>query len=194
MRAMTIRGSYVGTLSEMRELLALVRGGKVKPMPVGRRKLDEVKEETARVPYEVTPGPNQDVKVHVGDKTYSPPEISAMILRRLKSLAEAHLGDDVAKAVITVPAFFSDAQRQATREAGEITGLEVARIINEPTAAALAYESRHEGARKALRAVPRLGSNSAAWRQMLRNTSWVTSCAVAGSRSIPNASEYTERL
>ena len=89
-------------------------------------------------------------RVAMGDKDYSPQEISAMILRRLKSLAGTHLGHDVAKAVITVPAFFSDAQRQATREAGEIAGLEVVRIINEPTAAALAYESRHKGARKAL--------------------------------------------
>lgn len=88
--------------------------------------------------------------VRMADKDYAPQEISAMILRRLKALAQDHLGVEVNKAVITVPAFFSDAQRQATREAGEIAGLEVVRIINEPTAAALAYESRHAGARKAL--------------------------------------------
>ena len=88
--------------------------------------------------------------VQMAGKDYSPQEISAMILRRLRDIAEAHLGEPVGKAVITVPAYFSDAQRQATREAGEIAGLEVVRIINEPTAAALAYESCHSGARKAL--------------------------------------------
>ncbi|MBK6973076.1 MAG: Hsp70 family protein [Sterolibacteriaceae bacterium] len=88
--------------------------------------------------------------VTMAGKDYSPQEISAMILRRLRDIAEAHLGGPVNKAVITVPAYFSDAQRQATREAGEIAGLEVVRIINEPTAAALAYESSHAGSRKAL--------------------------------------------
>ncbi|MGC8501286.1 MAG: Hsp70 family protein [Leptospirillia bacterium] len=87
-------------------------------------------------------------KVSLGEKDYSPQEISAMILARLKQVAESHLGQPVGKAVITVPAFFSDAQRQATREAGEIAGLEVVRILNEPTAAALAYEKRVEFARK----------------------------------------------
>ncbi len=92
----------------------------------------------------------EDARVSMAGKAYAPQEISALILARLKHLAEAHLGAPVVKAVITVPAFFSDAQRQATREAGQIAGLDVVRIVNEPTAAALAYESRHQGARKAL--------------------------------------------
>ena len=92
----------------------------------------------------------EDIKVPLGTAEYTPPEVSAMILRRLKEIAQAHLGEPVSKAVITVPAFFSDTQRQATREAGQIAGLEVVRIINEPTAAALAYERRSSGARRAL--------------------------------------------
>ena len=91
------------------------------------------------VPYEVVRGANGDARVHAGDKEYSPPEISAMILQKLKADAEAFLGETVTEAVITVPAYFNDAQRQATRDAGKIAGLEVKRIINEPTAAALAY-------------------------------------------------------
>ncbi|MER2602432.1 MAG: Hsp70 family protein [Candidatus Competibacter phosphatis] len=89
-------------------------------------------------------------QVELGDTTYTPQEISAIILRRLKDIAETHLGEPVHKAVITVPAYFSDTQRQATREAGEIAGLEVARIINEPTAAALSYEANHQGHKKVL--------------------------------------------
>src|SRR3979490_1384413 len=103
------------------------------------RRYDEVGEETRRVPYKVVPGPHQDARVEIAGKSYSPPELSAMILGKLKSAAEDFLGEKVAKAVITVPAYFKDAQRQATKQAGEIAGLEVVRIINEPTAAALAY-------------------------------------------------------
>ena len=103
------------------------------------RKEAEVKEEETIVPYEVVAGPNGDVRVDVRDKQYSPPEISAMILQKLKTDAEAKLGETVDSAVITVPAYFNDDQRQATKDAGKIAGLEVKRIINEPTAASLAY-------------------------------------------------------
>src|SRR5438067_6489422 len=103
------------------------------------RRFDEVGEETRRVPYKVVAGPHQDARVEISGKAYSPPEISAMILGKLKTAAEDFLGEKVTKAVITVPAYFNDAQRQATKQAGEIAGLEVVRIINEPTAAALAY-------------------------------------------------------
>jgi molecular chaperone DnaK len=105
---------------------------------MGRRH-NEVATEEKMVPYEVVGGAEDYVKVRVGDKEYTPPEISAKILRKLKEAAEAYLGHKVNKAVITTPAYFNDAQRQATKDAGQIAGLEVARIINEPTAAALAY-------------------------------------------------------
>jgi molecular chaperone DnaK len=103
------------------------------------RKESEVHEEETIVPYKVEAGPNGDVRVDVRGKQYSPPEISAMILQKLKTDAEAKLGDTVDGAVITVPAYFNDDQRQATTDAGKIAGLDVKRIINEPTAAALAY-------------------------------------------------------
>src|SRR5690349_16042532 len=103
------------------------------------RKEAEVKEEETIVPYEVVSGPNGDVRIEVDGKQYSPPEISAMILQKLKADAEAKLGESVDSAVITVPAYFNDAQRQATKDAGKIAGLDVKRIINEPTAASLAY-------------------------------------------------------
>jgi len=103
------------------------------------RRYDEVSEEMKRVPYKVVKGNHDDARVEVAGKVYSPPEISAMILTKLKTAAEDFLGEKVSKAVITVPAYFNDAQRQATKQAGEIAGLEVVRIINEPTAAALAY-------------------------------------------------------
>src|SRR5579875_497823 len=103
------------------------------------RRYDEVGEEMKRLPYKVVRGPHDDARVEISGKSYSPPEISAMILQKLKSAAEDFLGEKVNKAVITVPAYFNDAQRQATKQAGEIAGMEVLRIINEPTAAALAY-------------------------------------------------------
>ncbi|MCK4237166.1 MAG: Hsp70 family protein, partial [Candidatus Krumholzibacteria bacterium] len=103
------------------------------------RKFSEVSNEILEVPYEVVKGPKGDARVKIGDKEYSPPELSAMILQYLKESAESYLGEKVIKAVITVPAYFNDSQRQATKDAGRIAGLEVERIINEPTAAALAY-------------------------------------------------------
>ena len=103
------------------------------------RKMSEVTEEVKRVPYKVVPGPNDVAMVEVQGKRYSPPEISAMILQKMKQTAEDYLGYKVEKAVITVPAYFNDSQRQATKDAGKIAGLDVLRIINEPTAAALAY-------------------------------------------------------
>src|SRR5438876_10249919 len=105
---------------------------------MGRRH-DEVTQEIKLVPYKVVKAPNGDVRIDIRGKQYSPPEISAMILRKLKEAAEAHLGQKVTQAVITVPAYFNDSQRQATKDAGKIAGLDVLRIINEPTAAALAY-------------------------------------------------------
>lgn len=105
---------------------------------MGRRR-SEVKSEEAIVPYEIVGSPDDYVKVRVGDREYTPSEISAMILRSLKEAAEAYLGHKVNKAVITVPAYFNDAQRQATKDAGQVAGLEVMRIINEPTASSLAY-------------------------------------------------------
>src|SRR5271170_3387268 len=105
---------------------------------MGRRS-DEVNEEQKMVPYKVVRGENGDARVEIQGKKYTPPEISAMILTKLKEAAEAYLGQKVTEAVITVPAYFNDSQRQATKDAGKIAGLGVKRIINEPTAAALAY-------------------------------------------------------
>ena len=164
----TIVGIDLGTTNSE---IAVVRDGRVEVIPVagGQRILPSVVGiaddgallvgEAARNQYAVHPERTvrsikrrmgEGARVPMADKDYAPQEISAMILRRLKTLAQDYLGLEVRKAVITVPAFFSDAQRQATREAGQIAGLEVVRILNEPTAAALAYESRHQGARKAL--------------------------------------------
>jgi molecular chaperone DnaK len=103
------------------------------------RRYDEVNEEMKMVPYKVARGDNGDVRIDVSGKPVSPPEISAMILGKLKEAAESYLGEKVTQAVITVPAYFNDAQRQATKDAGKVAGLDVMRIINEPTAAALAY-------------------------------------------------------
>ena len=103
------------------------------------RRLEEIPEESSRVPYKVVTGANGLAAVEIQGKNYTPPEISAMILQKMKQTAEDYLGTTVDKAVITVPAYFNDAQRQATKDAGKIAGLEVLRIINEPTAAALAY-------------------------------------------------------
>jgi molecular chaperone DnaK len=110
------------------------------------RKFDEVSEEMKIVPYEVLKGPNDDVRVKAEGKEYAPPEVSAMILQKLKADAEAYLGEPVNDAVITVPAYFNNAQREATKDAGRIAGLNVLRIINEPTAASLAYGLDKEGA------------------------------------------------
>lgn len=106
---------------------------------------DEVNEEMKLVPYEVIKGENNTARIKADDRVYSPPEISAMVLQKMKQTAEEHLGATVTEAVITVPAYFNDAQRQATKEAGEIAGLNVRRIINEPTAAALAYGMDKKG-------------------------------------------------
>ncbi len=103
------------------------------------RRYDEVKEEEKSVPYKVTASDTGDCQVEIQGKTYRPPEISAMILQKMKETAESYLGEEVTQAVVTVPAYFNDSQRQATKDAGRIAGLEVLRIINEPTAAALAY-------------------------------------------------------
>ncbi|NUO48489.1 MAG: molecular chaperone DnaK, partial [Polyangiaceae bacterium] len=103
------------------------------------RRFDEVQEEAKRVPYKIAKGPNNDVQIEVRGKNMSPPEVSAKVLQKLKKAAEDRLGEKITEAVITVPAYFNDAQRQATKDAGRIAGLDVKRIVNEPTAAALAY-------------------------------------------------------
>ena len=113
---------------------------------------DEVNEEMRLVPYKVVKGDNNTARVQVSDRVYSPPEISAMVLQKMKQTAEDYLGGPVTEAVITVPAYFNDAQRQATKEAGEIAGLNVRRIVNEPTAAALAYglDKKHKNSKVAV--------------------------------------------
>ena len=116
---------------------------------IGRRYDDQItQKDKGMVPYKIVPGPNGDAWVEVKGKTYSPSQISAFILTKMKETAEAYLGSKVTQAVITVPAYFNDAQRQATKDAGQIAGLEVLRIINEPTAAALAYGLEKKGSGK----------------------------------------------
>ena len=112
------------------------------------RRYNEVESEIEEVPYKVIQGKNDVARVQAGDKEYSPQEISAMVLQKMRQTAEDYLGQKVTEAVITVPAYFNDSQRQATKEAGEIAGLNVRRIINEPTAASLAYglEKKKDGA------------------------------------------------
>ena len=112
------------------------------------RKYSEIGNDANRVPYELKSGTDGDVVVNIDGKDYSAPEISAMVLRKMKETAEAYLGEEVTQAVITVPAYFNDSQRQATADSGKIAGLEVQRIINEPTAASLAYGLQNEGDRK----------------------------------------------
>ncbi len=116
------------------------------------RFMNEVNEEMKLVPYEVVTGDNNTARVKISDRVYSPPEISAMVLQKMKQTAEDYLGQKVTEAVITVPAYFNDAQRQATKEAGEIAGLTVRRIVNEPTAAALAYglDKKHKNSKVAV--------------------------------------------
>ncbi|HEV7409710.1 MAG TPA: Hsp70 family protein, partial [Bradyrhizobium sp.] len=116
---------------------------------IGRRYDDPItQKDKAMVPYKIVAGPNGDAWVEVKGKKYSPSQISAFILQKMKETAESHLGGKVTQAVITVPAYFNDAQRQATKDAGRIAGLEVLRIINEPTAAALAYGLEKKGSGK----------------------------------------------
>ena len=124
------------------------------------RQYGEVSEEQKMVPYKVVQAGNGDARVSVGGKLYSPPEISALILQKLKQAAEDYLGEKVTKAVITVPAYFGDSQRQATKDAGQIAGLEVMRIVNEPTAAALAYGLKSTGKSGQLVAVYDLGGGT----------------------------------
>ncbi|MGB1397684.1 MAG: Hsp70 family protein, partial [Planctomycetota bacterium] len=114
---------------------------------MGRRH-EELNKEADLIPYKITGGANDLVKVKLQGKEYSPPEISALILQELKSTAEEYLGEQVTEAVVTVPAYFNDSQRQATKDAGRIAGLDIKRIINEPTAASLAYGLDKKGSEK----------------------------------------------
>ena len=154
------------------------------------RKSDEVSEEMTMIPYEVTRGDNGDARVSADGKQFAPPEISAMILQKLKADAEAYLGQPVTDAVITVPAYFNNAQREATKDAGKIAGLNVLRIINEPTAAALAYglDKRAPTRRSssstsaAARSTCRCWSSGTASSRSRRRTATTTSAATTSTR------------
>ena len=138
------------------------------------RKFDdaEVQRHLLTCPYEVVAAPNGDAHVRVRGRDYSPPEISAIVLQKMRQTAEDWLGEEVTEAVITVPAYFDDAQRQATKDAGRIAGLNVLRIVNEPTAAALAYGVETAGRRSASRS-----TTSAAARSTSRSSSSTTACS-----------------
>ena len=155
------------------------------------RRMNEIVEETKRVPYKVENGPNGLASVEIAGKKYTPPEISAMILQKMKQTAEDYLGHKVDKAVVTVPAHFNDAQRQATKDAGKIAGLDVLRIINEPTAAALAYgldkkkEEESRGVRPGRRYVRHLRPRAGGWRirsevDQRRHALWVATISMSG--------------
>ena len=150
------------------------------------RKEAEVREEESIVPYKVVAGPNGDARVEAGGEQYSPPEISAMILQKLKSDAEAYLGEAVDGAVITVPAYFNDDQRQATKDAGKIAGLDVKRIINEPTAASLAY-----GLDKEVTTRRSSSSTSAAARSTCRCWRSATACSRSSRPPVTTTSAAT---
>ena len=120
------------------------------------REYNEVETEISEVPYNVKKGKSGAVEVEIEGKTYVPPEISAMVLQKLRQTAEEYLGSSVTEAVITVPAYFNDSQRQATKDAGKIAGLSVKRIINEPTAAALAYGMEKKNDQKVFKRCPKL--------------------------------------
>jgi molecular chaperone DnaK len=126
---------------------------------------NDIPHEVGRIPYKVVKGDNNTPRVQIDDRMYSPQEISAMILQKMKKTAEDYLGQEVTEAVITVPAYFNDAQRQATKEAGEIAGLKVRRIINEPTAASLAYglDKQHKDMKVAVLTLVEVLSISASW-------------------------------
>jgi molecular chaperone DnaK len=155
---------------------------------MGRRFDDpEVQRDVKVLAYKMDAADNGDARVWMGERSYSPPEISAMILQKLKTDAEAYLGDTVNEAVVTVPAYFNDSQRQATKAAGEIAGLNVLRIINEPTAAALAY-----GLEKAIPTWAAMTSTSASWIGSSRSSS-ATRGSTCGRTAWPSSASRRAR-